>query len=147
MKSIHIWIGGMALTLACATDLLAVLGRHAGIPLRGSIELVQACVLVAGGIALIVATAAGSHARVHILVDRMAPVWKERNGRASSLLGAALTAASLAGCLWIASDLWYSQEVSELLHLPFRLLRIICNICLAIVLVAWLRKAVGRSRP
>ncbi|HZV56578.1 MAG TPA: TRAP transporter small permease subunit [Sphingobium sp.] len=147
MKNAYIWIGGIALVLASATDVLAVVGRHIGVPLRGSIELVQAFILVAGGIALIIATHAGSHARVHILADRMSPPWKARVERVAAALSALLICAFLAGGLWIAADLWGSQEVSELLHLPYRVLRIICNVCLLLVLLAWLRKVLGRERP
>ncbi|MBO9726964.1 MAG: TRAP transporter small permease subunit [Novosphingobium sp.] len=141
-----IWIGGIALLAACATDVLAVIGRHVGLPVRGSIELVQACVLVAGGVALIIATQAGSHARVHLVVDRIGPDWRRRINRASALLGALFAVASLVGCLWIAIDLWGSQEVSELLNLPYRLLRMVCNLCLALVALAWLRRAWQQER-
>lgn len=141
MRNVVIWIGGLALLMACATDTLAVIGRHIGVPVRGSIEIVQACVLVAGGIALIIATQAGSHARVHLVVDRIGADWRRRINLASALLGALFMMASLAGCVWIASDLWNSQEVSELLNLPYRVLRIVGNLCLFLVAVAWLRKA------
>lgn len=146
MKNALIWLGGLALLLACATDTLAVIGRHVGIPVRGSIEIVQACVLVAGGIALIIATQAGSHARVHLVIDRIGTDWRRRINRTSALLGALFILASLVGCLWIASDLWNSQEVSELLGLPYRALRIIGNLCLLLVALAWLRKALERQR-
>jgi TRAP-type C4-dicarboxylate transport system permease small subunit len=141
-----IWIGGLALLLACATDVLAVIGRHIGIPVRGSIEIVQACVLVAGGVALIIATQLGSHARVHIVVDRIGLDWRRRINRASALLGALFIVASLIGSVWIAGDLWNSQEVSELLGLPYRVLRFIGNLCLFLVALAWFRKAWERER-
>lgn len=146
MRNALIWIGGAALLMACATDVLAVIGRHVGVPVRGSIEIVQACVLVAGGIALIIATQVGSHARVHIVVDRISEVWRRRINRASALLGALFIVASLIGCLWLASDLWNSQEVSELLGIPYRALRIVGNLCLFLVALAWLRKAWERER-
>ncbi|MBO9580420.1 MAG: TRAP transporter small permease subunit [Sphingobium sp.] len=147
MRKALIWIGGLALLMACATDVLAVIGRHTGFPVRGSIEVVQACVLVAGGVALIIATHAGSHARVHLVIDRIGIRWRQRINRASALLGALFTISLLAGCLWIAADLWNSQEVSELLNLPYRVLRAICNLCLLLVALAWLRKAWERGRP
>lgn len=146
MRNTLIWIGGVALLIACATDVLAVIGRHVGVPVRGSIEIVQACVLVAGGIALIIATQVGSHARVHIVVDRISEVWRRRINRASALLGALFIVASLIGCLWLASDLWNSQEVSELLGIPYRALRIVGNLCLFLVALAWLRRAWERKR-
>ena len=146
MRNALIWIGGLALLMACATDSLAVIGRHVGVPVRGSIELVQACVLVAGGIALIIATQVGSHARVHLVIDRIGLDWRRRINSMSALLGTLFTLASLVGGLWIASDLWNSQEVSELLNLPYRVLRIVCNLCLFMVAIAWLRKAVDWER-
>ena len=41
-----IWVGGAAMLVATGTDTLAVLGRNFGLPLIGSIEIVQAAVLV-----------------------------------------------------------------------------------------------------
>lgn len=145
MRNVLIWIGGLALLVACATDVLAVIGRHVGIPVRGSIELVQASVLVAGGVALIIATQVGSHARVHLVIDRIGLDWRQRINRASALLGALFITCTLIGCLWISVDLWNSQEVSELLGLPYRVLRLIANLCLLLVAIAWLRKAFERK--
>ncbi len=56
-------VGGGALLAAMAIDGLAVIGRHVGWPLLGSIEAVQAAVLVSGCVALLVATRARRHAR------------------------------------------------------------------------------------
>ncbi|MBN2320552.1 MAG: hypothetical protein JXR49_15850, partial [Acidobacteria bacterium] len=39
------YLGGIALLFAMAVDTLAVAGRHIGMPLPGSIELVQAAIL------------------------------------------------------------------------------------------------------
>ena len=44
-----IWLGGIALLAATAIDTLAVIGRHLGIPVTGSIELMQAAVLECRG--------------------------------------------------------------------------------------------------
>ena len=63
-KTIAIWVGGGALLAATAIDTFAVIGRQIGLPLRGAIELIQAAVLVAGCIALVLATHVDRHARV-----------------------------------------------------------------------------------
>lgn len=140
LRNLCIWIGGIALLAACATDVTAAFGRHFGWPVRGSIELVQAFILVAGSMSLVVATLAGSHACVHILVDRMGPASRLWIDRFSALLGLVFYAALLAGCLWIAADLWNAQEVSELLGLPYRLLRAFCNVALLLIAIAWIGK-------
>jgi hypothetical protein len=51
-----VWLAGGALLVAMATDTMAMLGRHLRLPLLGSIEIVQAAVLVAASGALLLAT-------------------------------------------------------------------------------------------
>src|SRR5271170_6230492 len=65
------YIGAAGLLIAIAADALAVLGRHTGIPLLGSIEIMQAAILLASSAAIVLATAAKRHAVVHLLVDRL----------------------------------------------------------------------------
>lgn len=118
-------VGGSALLLAMGIDGLAVVGRHVGLPLLGSIEAVQAAVLVAGALALLVSTLADRHARVHLLVDRLGPRGRDVLRRAGFLMGAALFAALSVAGLWIASDLWGGHEESEWLHIPYAPLRLV----------------------
>jgi TRAP-type transport system small permease protein len=118
-----IWLGGGALLLAAVIDFIAVTGRHLGFPLRGSIELVQASVLVAGSIAIIAATRGGNHAQVHLLLDKLNPLRRRIADSASNILAALFILALFAGCFWIATDLWSGQEQSELLGLAYRWMR------------------------
>jgi len=141
-----IWVGGAALLVATATDTLSVLGRLAGLPFRGSIELVQAAVLVAGSVALVVATLVDHHARVRLIIDRFAPNVRGTADRLSGLLTALFFAALLAGSIWIAFDLWWSHELSESLGLPWRWLRLFANISLIAAIIVVLRQIVWRSR-
>ena len=133
-------VGGAALLIALAVDALAVIGRHVGLPLLGSIELVQAAVLVSGSVALLVATLAGVHARVHLLVDRLPPGWQRLLLRTGHVLSALLFLAFTAASLWIASDLWQGHEQSELLRIPYRPLRIVAVLATAAVAIAFLRQ-------
>ncbi|MCC7461239.1 MAG: TRAP transporter small permease subunit [Gammaproteobacteria bacterium] len=140
-------IGGTALLVAMGVDALAVVGRHAGLPLLGSIEIVQAAVLVSGATALLVATLAGTHARVHLLVNRATPQMRTTLERIGAVCGAALFLALLAASLWITADLWSGQEESELLHLPYRPLRVFTVAATAAIAVAFLVEALrGRRR-
>jgi TRAP-type C4-dicarboxylate transport system permease small subunit len=140
-------IGGAALLVAMGVDALAVVGRHAGLPLLGSIEIVQAAVLVSGATALLVATLAGAHARVHLLLNRAAPGARATLERIGAACGAALFLALLAASLWIAVDLWSGQEESELLRLPYRPLRLFTIAAAAAIAVTFLAEALrGRRR-
>jgi TRAP-type transport system small permease protein len=139
-------VGGTALLLAVATDALAVIGRHVGHPLLGSIEIVQATVLVASSAALVIATLARRHAVVHLLVDRLQPgtkIWVERIGQ---ICGVLLFLLFLGGSAWIAIDMWGGHEESELLHVPFAPLRLISLAALlaCALLFAW--QAIGSRR-
>ena len=133
-------LGGVAWLLALAVDALAVIGRHVGFPLLGSIELVQASVLVSGSAAQLVATLAGIHARVHLRVDRLPQSWQDLLLRFGQLLSAMLFLAFMAASLWIASDLWQGHEQSELLRIPYRPLRIVAVLATAAVAIAFLRQ-------
>lgn len=118
-------LGGGALLAAAAVDFVAIIGRHSGIPLLGSIELVQVLVGVAGIAALIVAMLHGNHARVRLLSDRVnartASVMRQLN----ALCSAAFFLALSIGSIWLAYDLWAGQEASELWQLPYKPLRLI----------------------
>ncbi len=129
---ITIWLGGIALLAATAIDTLAVIGRHVGLPLTGSIELMQAAVLVSGGLGLVVATATQAHARVRLLVDRLSPAGRAVADKFADLLSLLFFSALLIGSVWLSADLWNAHEVSEILGVPWRLLRLFANACLLI---------------
>lgn len=146
-KTIMVWTGGIALIAAATLNVLAVIGRHTGFPLRGAIELVQVTVLMAGSLALIAATLARNHARVHLILDRLA-------GRRRVVAECICTALSiffylllLIGSLWLAADLWYQQEVSELLDIPWRWMRAFLNAALIVVIALLARQMAERRKP
>lgn len=134
-----IWTGGAALMAAALVDTVFVIGRHIGAPVHGAIEMVEAAILVSGGCAMVMASLAGIHARVHVVLDRLPAGLKALAHRTGDLLTALFFAGLLGGALWIAGDLWASHERSELLGIPWRVLRAFLNICLAAALLALLR--------
>ena len=140
-----VWTGGGALLLAMSVDALAVIGRHAGVPLLGSIEIVQVAVLLAGVAAMLVATLARVHATVHLLAERVPGHGRDVLQRFSLFCAALFFAALLAGSLWIAADLWHAQEESELLRLPYRPLRILTIAAALLVTLVFLRQAFARQ--
>jgi TRAP-type C4-dicarboxylate transport system permease small subunit len=102
--------------------------------------LVQAAVLVSGSAALLVATLAEVHARVHLLVDRLPASWQGLLLCFGQLLSALLFLAFMAASVWIASDLWQGHEQSELLRIAYRPLRIVAVVATAAVALAFLRQ-------
>jgi TRAP-type transport system small permease protein len=129
-RSIIFIIGAAALLLAMAVDVLAVIGRHVGISLLGSIELVQAAMLLASSAALVAATLHRQHASVHLLIDRIPARWRGRITILNGVLSVIFFLALAAGSIWIAYDLWSAHEGSDLLGIPYAPLRIASIIAL-----------------
>jgi TRAP-type C4-dicarboxylate transport system permease small subunit len=141
-----IWVGGAAMLAATSIDTLSVMGRHLGLPVHGSIELIQFAVLVSGSLSLLAATMAGNHARVHFILDRLPSAGRDVAQRICHLASAMFVACLLAGSMWIATDLWHAHEQSELLGLPWAAMRAIANFCLAITLAILVGKILGRAK-
>jgi TRAP-type transport system small permease protein len=133
-------LGGAALLVALGVDTFAMAGRHLRLPLIGSIEIVQVAVLVAGACALLIATLAGVHARVHLLVERVPPRLRMAMHRWNALCACLLIVALIIGSFWLLADLWRGQEESELLKLPYRPLRVITLLALVGMLWAFCRQ-------
>ena len=142
MRRLLVWLGGIGLLAATGIDSLAALGRHVGWPVEGAIELVQVAVLVAGSIAILCATMDDSHARVHLVVDRLGEGRRDAVKRLALVVLALFLAALLAGSGWIALDLWSAHEESELMGIGWRWLRLFANLALLAGVLVALRHAV-----
>src|SRR5690606_6460032 len=110
----------------------------------GSIELVEAVVLIAAGGGLIIATLDGAHARVNLLLERLPESARELVLKLHALAAALLFAALRAGTVWIAVDLWSGHEESELLRIPYRPLRIAAALTVGVLLLFSLRRLLRR---
>jgi TRAP-type C4-dicarboxylate transport system permease small subunit len=138
--------GGAGLLLAMLLDATAVVGRHVGLPLLGSIELIRACVVIAASSALVGVTFGNAHATIQIVTERLPPIARARLQRASRLLCALFFVWLALGSIWVAADLWHGQEASELLELPFKPLRLFFCASLLVVVLLFLDSAL-RSEP
>ncbi|MEO8017379.1 MAG: TRAP transporter small permease subunit [Pseudomonadota bacterium] len=146
LENVLVATGGAGLLTAMTVDGIAVFGRHVGWPLLGSIEIVQAAVFVSGSIAMLLTSAMVAHARVHLLVDRLPAGARTAMRRFGLLLGALLFLALLAGSIWIAMDMWPGHEESELLHVPYKPLRVLAVGATAGIAVAFLFHAFRSER-
>jgi TRAP-type transport system small permease protein len=120
------------LLAATAVDAAAVAGRHLGVPILGSLEIVQALILVASASAVVCATLADKHAAVNLLVNRVSPSARHWMRRVNAILCVLFLLLLACGTGWIASDLWGGHEQSELLHIPYAPLRILCLVALVL---------------
>ena len=135
------YIGSVGLLLAMSADSIAVLGRHTGFALLGAIEIVQASIVLIATASMVSVTLARGHAAVHILTDRLAPVWRVRLARLANLLSALAVLLLAAGSIMLLADLWGGHERSELLHVPLRWLRVLMIAALLLVGGIFLRHA------
>lgn len=143
--SLVVILGGCALLGAMAIDSIAVVGRHTGMPLLGSIEIVQLLVGVSGAVALLVATLRDSHAVVRLLLANIPAHVAARLQRVNALAATLFFAALTAGSAWIMSEMWGSHEETELLQLPLAPLRLLIVATLGITTLLFLRKALRRA--
>ncbi|WP_338446400.1 TRAP transporter small permease subunit [Pelagerythrobacter marensis] len=130
MKSFLVWTGGIGLLFVAAIDTLAMIGRHAGFRLLGSIELIQPAVLVAGAIAIVFGTLVDAHARVRLVYDRLNSAWRWMADFCSELAMLAMLSIILVGSVWLMLDLWPSSEISEIVGVPWRWMRLAANLAL-----------------
>ncbi|MCD2322853.1 TRAP transporter small permease subunit [Sphingomonas sp. IC-56] len=140
------YVGSAGLLLATAADSIAVLGRHTGFALLGSIEIVQVAIVFIAAASLVTVTLNHGHAAVHIVTDRLAPGRRALLARVAALLGAAAVGLLLIGSVILLGDVWNGHERSELLHIPLRWLRLLMIVALGFVALLFLKAAVAR-RP
>ena len=140
LESGMVVIGGAALLLATGADALDVLARHVGWRVIGAIEIVRAAILIASSAAIVAATIVRTHATVRLFSDRIPP---RARRMLRSITDAAATAYFLVvafGCSWVAIDLWGGHEESELLHIPYRPLRLLNIAALLVTALLFLRR-------
>jgi TRAP-type C4-dicarboxylate transport system permease small subunit len=140
------YLGAAALLFAVAVDAIAVIGRHLGKPLLGSIELMQAAILIAASAAIVSATTVDKHAVVHLLIDRLSPRARRIMDRIHAALCALFFAALAAGGIWIALDLRGGNEESELLRIPYAPLRVVSIVAVLAVTLIYVSRIAGRRR-
>jgi TRAP-type C4-dicarboxylate transport system permease small subunit len=137
-----LYIGAAGLATAAAVETVAVAGRWLSLPLHGALEIIQAAILVTASVAMLMATLAESHATVHILINRAGPSLKVLLKRFAALLSAVLFLALATASLWLAYEHWGVHEASELLHIPFPPLRILCCLSMLAILGVFTYRAI-----
>ena len=142
------YIGATGLVLVMVIEVIAVTGRHIRIPLLGALEMAQASILPAACASMVIASLAGTHAVVHLLTERLSARPREWLARASALIATLYFAGLCVGAAWLTTDYWNSFEESDVLHIPFRPLRILVTVCAAALAMIFLHRALrGGKKP
>jgi TRAP-type C4-dicarboxylate transport system permease small subunit len=126
--------------------MLAVIGRRAGVPFLGSVEVAQVCVLLAGGTAIVAATLGRDHASVRVFTEKASPGARDIFRRIACLMAAAFLAVLTTGSAWILWDLRDGAEQTELLSIPVVVLRVFWLACAAACTAVLAAQAFRRSR-
>lgn len=139
-------IGAIGLLGAMCVDFAAVVGRHIGVPLLGSIELSQLCIVCMASASLLGTTLERGHARVQLLTERLPSRASTALERLSNALSALFFAFLLIGSCVLVAELWNGDEVSELLHLPIAPLRVLWCAVAAGIVATFLARALARRK-
>jgi TRAP-type C4-dicarboxylate transport system permease small subunit len=143
---IFLFIGSFGLAFAVLTDTIAVIGRHLNIALLGSIEIVQASIVLLASGAIVAATKHGNHARVRILTDRLNPALSARLNYFTALISTIYSLLMAVGCAWVIWEVWTEHERSEILHIPLAWLRLLLLVALVSVSAYFLCSRFGVSK-
>lgn len=143
---VSIAVGSVALLFVMLVDFAAVIGRHTGTPVLGSLELSEVFIVCMASASLVITTYERGHASVHILTERLGRTARGVLRRASDVLCAAFFGVILIGSLIVMADLWNGDERSELLQIPILPLRLVFCASLVSLIVAFTVQAFSQ-RP
>jgi TRAP-type C4-dicarboxylate transport system permease small subunit len=140
------YVGAVGLLTMMLIEGVAVIGRHVGAPLMGALEIVQVAIVPAACASMLIATLNGAHAAVHMLTERMPAAAQRWAVRFGSVLAGLCFAALCAGSAWLCVENWNSFEQTEVLHLPFRPLRVLVTLAAAALALVFFRRALGPGK-
>jgi TRAP-type transport system small permease protein len=136
------YLGAGGLLVAMSIEAIAVAGRQLGIPLLGALEIIQTAILLTASAAMLSATLADAHASVRLVVERLSPSTQHLLHRFALLVAAAFFACLAIAAGWLTIDAWNEFEHSELLHIPYRPLRVIVVVMTSAIALVFAYKAV-----
>jgi TRAP-type C4-dicarboxylate transport system permease small subunit len=139
-------LGAIGLLGAMSIEATAVIGRHIELPLLGSIELVEVCIVLMASASLVGTTLERGHASVQILAERLPARPRTVLRRATDTLCALFFGLIVIGSGMVVADLWHGDERSELLAIPIVPLRLVWCASAVGVVASFVSQALAR-RP
>jgi TRAP-type C4-dicarboxylate transport system permease small subunit len=140
-RGVLFYVGAAGLLCVMLIEVVAVIGRHTRLPLLGALEMAQAAIVPAACAAMVIAALAGAHAAVHLVTERLPPGARALAARVSALLAAVFFAGLCVGACWLTVEFWNSFEETDVLHIPFRPLRVLVAFAAGALAVIFLHRA------
>jgi TRAP-type C4-dicarboxylate transport system permease small subunit len=141
-RGVLFYIGAIGLLAVMMIEVIAVFGRHLRIPLLGALEMAQASIVPAACAAMVIASLLGTHAVVSIVTERLPEQWRHRMARVSASLSGLFFIGISVGSAWLTLEFWTSFEETDVLHIPFRPLRVLVTLCSIALALIFLHRAV-----
>jgi TRAP-type C4-dicarboxylate transport system permease small subunit len=140
------YVGAIGLLSVMVIESIAVVGRHARMPLLGALEMAQAAIAPAACASMIIASLAGTHAVVHLVSEHLPEQWRARTARLCALLSGVFFTALCIGAGWLLGDFWNFFEETDVLHIPFRPLRVLVTVSAGALALIFFARAVRPGR-
>jgi TRAP-type C4-dicarboxylate transport system permease small subunit len=145
-RGVLFYVGAAGLLGVMVIEVIAVFGRHARVPLLGALEMAQAAIVPAACASMVLASLAGTHAVVHLLTERLSERVRDRMLRASALLACVFFIGLCVGAGWLTVEFWNSFEETDVLHIPFRPLRVLVTVCAGALALIFLMRGLRSGR-
>ena len=144
-RGVLFYVGSAGLLAVMVVEVIAVIGRHVRVPLLGALEIAQAAIVPAACASMVIASLTGAHAAVHLVTERMPERVRGVMSRVSAMLaGVFFTGLSIGSC-WLTFEFWNSFEETDVLHIPFRPLRVLVTICAAALALIFFHRCIRRA--
>ncbi|GAB1256387.1 hypothetical protein NBRC116494_08890 [Aurantivibrio plasticivorans] len=117
--------GAITLALTMLLVSASAIGRHFGLPLPGTVEIVEALILVTAAAGILSTTIERAHASAKLITELLPPSTRRFVEVLGLILGIIFCAGLVIGNTWLIYDVWGLQEASHLLGIPIVPLRIL----------------------
>jgi TRAP-type C4-dicarboxylate transport system permease small subunit len=144
-RGVLFYVGACGLLAVMVIEVIAVIGRHVRVPLLGALELAQAAIVPAACASMVIASLTRAHAAVHIVTERLPEHVRSGMARFSSILAGVFFSGLATGSCWLTYEFWNSFEETDVLHIPFRPLRVLVTICAVALAIIFFHRGVSRG--
>ncbi|HEY6123416.1 MAG TPA: TRAP transporter small permease subunit [Steroidobacteraceae bacterium] len=144
-RGVLFYVGATGLLAVMVIEVIAVIGRHIRVPLLGALELAQAAIVPAACASMVIASLTNAHAAVHLVTERVPEHVRGAMARFSAILAGVFFLGIATGSGWLTIEFWNSFEETDVLHIPFRPLRVLVTVCAMALAFIFFHRGVSRG--